>query len=303
MRPLETLYLTANMTWLTQEIHSLLHQSDSGAPVPDVNERVSNCFDLLKRSLALAETNPHEMIPSDIWGPDDSQIENFRITCIEGARALASLYGLNAVLAASLSDFLSDHRIFRVGKYRVSRDMFTSRIPIWTTLLSELADRPISVLEIGSADGLATCWLLEHVLTHGDAQIMCIDIPHADHDRLFAENVAASGLGHKVRKLSGRSENMLRSLNEASFEMVYVDASHHQVDVLSDAVMAWRVLKTDGLMILDDYRIKEFFRAKYIVPERPDVAIDAFLSVFAPEIAVVSKGNQVFARKIPRAAS
>lgn len=301
MRPFTTYQLTANMMWLTDEIRSLIHLHSSGDSSLEVNERASRCFKVLKDSLTAAESNPVEMIPSEIWGPDDSHIENFRITCREGATALSSLPGLSDELLNTLSAFLNaDYRFCR-GKYRISRDMFTSRIPEWTLHLAEFIDKPISVLEVGCADGLATCWLLDHILTHDQAHIVCIDLPHPEHDLLFEENIKKSGMEAKVGKLRGRSEDLLGTVPETSFDIVYVDASHHQVDVLSDSVRAWRALKSGGLMIMDDYKLKEFFRAKYIFPERPDIAIDAFLLAFAPELEILAKTNQVFVRKVPRA--
>ncbi len=37
------------------------------------------------------------------------------------------------------------------------------------------------------------------------------------------------------------------------FDVVYVDASHMAGDVLSDAVLAWKLLAPGGIMIFDDY--------------------------------------------------
>ena len=34
-------------------------------------------------------------------------------------------------------------------------------------------------------------------------------------------------------------------------QVIYIDGSHLAQDVLTDAVMAWKLLKTTGIMILD----------------------------------------------------
>ena len=34
-------------------------------------------------------------------------------------------------------------------------------------------------------------------------------------------------------------------------QIVYIDGSHRPEDVLTDAVMAWKLLKEGGIMILD----------------------------------------------------
>lgn len=37
------------------------------------------------------------------------------------------------------------------------------------------------------------------------------------------------------------------------FDLVYIDGSHLRLDVLSDASMAWRLLREGGVMVFDDY--------------------------------------------------
>ena len=38
-----------------------------------------------------------------------------------------------------------------------------------------------------------------------------------------------------------------------NFDLIYIDASHYAPDVLSDAVLAFKLLKPGGILIFDDY--------------------------------------------------
>lgn len=40
-------------------------------------------------------------------------------------------------------------------------------------------------------------------------------------------------------------------LKVRGLQVIYIDGSHHPQDVLTDAVMAWKLLKTEGILILD----------------------------------------------------
>jgi predicted O-methyltransferase YrrM len=56
-----------------------------------------------------------------------------------------------------------------------------------------------------------------------------------------------------------------------TFDFVYVDGVHSAVGALTDACMAWGLLKQGGVMLFDDY----------LYPHEPTkVGIDAFLNSF-----------------------
>ena len=53
----------------------------------------------------------------------------------------------------------------------------------------------------------------------------------------------------------GTTSTFFKSLNvkEEVFDFIYIDASHNPEDVILDAVNSFRLLKTGGMMIFDDY--------------------------------------------------
>ena len=44
---------------------------------------------------------------------------------------------------------------------------------------------------------------------------------------------------------------MLQISVSSSLQVVYIDGSHHPQDVLTDAVLAWRLMKYGAIMIMD----------------------------------------------------
>lgn len=164
--------------------------------------------------------------------------------------------------------------------------------------------RPARYLEIGSFEGAS----LAHVYTllNGDVRITAID-PFRDYlelpgrnlasvEQMFTANVRAIGADKVVRLLKGRSIDHLPKLIDAgeSFDLIFIDGSHEMLDVMVDAVLAWRLLAPSGLMIFDDYwySIRQGGRL-----HRPKPAIDAFIGMMAGELDVIDVGGQVFVRR------
>lgn len=198
---------------------------------------------------------------------------------------------------------------FAAKGYSISAECFTCLIPLWQKHLKKYAGFPgLQILEIGCFEGMATCWLLDEVLTANDARITCIDIfegvldfqinnpeKHRLIERNFDINIARNGAGYKVNKIVGYSQEVMRSLPLNSYHIVYIDGSHKASDVLEDAVISWRLVKPGGLIIFDDYN--------FVFADHPEwntrLAIDAFMKLFADQIKVIEIGDrQVFLEKI-----
>lgn len=77
------------------------------------------------------------------------------------------------------------------------------------------------------------------------------------------------------------------------YDFIYIDGSHTAPDVLTDAVMAWPLLKVGGLMVFDDYIWGEIRD----ILHRPKLAIDTFVNIFAESIEMVHAGYQLVIKK------
>ena len=77
------------------------------------------------------------------------------------------------------------------------------------------------------------------------------------------------------------------------YDFIYIDGSHIAKDVLTDACMAWSLLKKGGIMVFDDY----MWGDPRDILHRPKPAIDAFVNIFAEEVDVIHLGYQAVVRK------
>jgi hypothetical protein len=184
-----------------------------------------------------------------------------------------------------------------------TRDWFTAHLGPWEPLLHDLEGRAARVLEIGSYEGLSTCYLLSRL---PDATTTCIDTfaeaPRIDSfagvqnlEATFDRNVALVDAS-RVRKLVGRSVEVLSDLvaDGPSFDLVYVDGSHLGLDVIVDAALSWQVLKPGGALIFDDYEYRDHGEDPLL---RPGPAIDAFLALVEGKYERLFSGYQLAIRK------
>jgi predicted O-methyltransferase YrrM len=190
--------------------------------------------------------------------------------------------------------------------FQFTADWFGGNILNWQSWLGPLAGKPgVSFLEIGSYEGRSAIWLLGNVLTHETASIDCLDpfvpvaVPwlspgqNADYESRFDHNIRAAGCQHKVRKLKACSQEALRQLPLNHYDAIYVDGSHAAPDVLEDAVLAFRLLKSGGLLIFDDYEWNAF-PDPWLVPR---MSIDFFLHIYQQQYDLLHKGYQVAIKK------
>lgn len=179
--------------------------------------------------------------------------------------------------------------------YSYTADYVSGNLELWTRILGPCAGRIVKMLEIGSYEGRSTVWFLENILTRQDAEITCVDIFSERWELRFDHNIRVSGLGRKVRKLKGRSEDLLPELPRAGYDVIYVDGSHEASAVLMDALLSWTLLKPGGLLLFDDYR----WEPEKKPSQRPQMAIDLFLESFAGRFELIHQDYQVAIRKKP----
>ena len=77
------------------------------------------------------------------------------------------------------------------------------------------------------------------------------------------------------------------------YDFIYIDGSHIAKDVLTDACMAWPLLKQGGLMVFDDY----LWGQSRDILHRPRLAVDFFVNIFAESLDIVHIGHQFVVRK------
>jgi predicted O-methyltransferase YrrM len=201
-----------------------------------------------------------------------------------------------------------------MSKYEFTNTRFdNSARSNWEHIIPQL--KPTRVLEIGSYEGASTCWLIDR-LGKSDLDIICIDtwaggVEHGSIDMSsvegrFIANVktAMTGLdGVKLRRIKERSDLALAKLiseePESLFDFVYVDGSHQAPDVLSDTVMAFKLLRPGGVMAFDDYLWHEGSPHEKDPTRSPKMAIDAFTNIYSRQLRFISMPlYQIYIQKL-----
>lgn len=181
-------------------------------------------------------------------------------------------------------------------------DWFGINIPIWKEHVGTFAGKPnLRFLEIGCFEGRSTTWLLDNILTDKTSNITVVDtfegsmehpsmgVDTSNIYETFKNNIG--GFEDKVDIKIGKSGDILKKfeLGKDSFDFIYIDGSHMAKDVLLDAVLSWDLLKSNGILVFDDYNWGQEF--KHI--ERPKLAIDTFLEIYKGEYELLSTQEQL----------
>ena len=133
------------------------------------------------------------------------------------AMSLAHKCWPNRRLTDALNSFAnSSPHLFRNGDLWYTYDFFSTKIDMWQRLLGPLRNLPaLRFLEIGSFEGLSSCWLLTNILTHQSGTLLCIDSQHpiSPPFRLIHRNWHAIGAGGKATLISNSSLEALTAFD------------------------------------------------------------------------------------------
>jgi hypothetical protein len=174
----------------------------------------------------------------------------------------------------------------------------------WFSLLDidDYKDKPINYLEIGLLHGANIISVANTYGLHKDSKLYGID-PFQDYNdypeyknqqessyNTFMNNIQIYGIKDKVIFNRGYSNIELCKLDNDFFDIIYIDGNHEAEYVLEDAVLSFRKLKKNGIMIFDDY--DDGFK------DLSKKGIEAFLSAYNKRITILGERDcQVFIRK------
>jgi len=209
-------------------------------------------------------------------------------------------------IARQMHDLYADNPPLPHLKYRFSYDWVSPHTGEWEKDLSAFRGKPgVRALEIGCFEGQSACWFLDNILTDPTSRLVCVDpfaVPMSSvllryFEARFDQNIAASGAADRVTKLIGPSQVVVRTLQPAQFDFVYVDGSHKIGDVLQDAVLAWTVLRPGGVVTFDDYGLVDDL-SEGLMARAPGRALDAFMTVLGSSATLVRRDWQLVLRKM-----
>jgi predicted O-methyltransferase YrrM len=211
------------------------------------------------------------------------------VRCLILVGALVAATSVAAAAAPSASSGAGPQH-----SYRFSTDWTNPYTASWAKALADFKNRPnIRYLEVGIWEGRSAFWMFENILTDPTSSAVGLDIVLTERLR---HNVEVSGLGKRLEVLEGDSGIVLRPMPLASFDIIYVDASHLAKNVLRDTILCWPLLKPGGVMIFDDYAFGG--GPDLPIDLRPRMALDAFLTAYRNELTILHREYQVIVKKL-----
>ncbi len=191
-------------------------------------------------------------------------------------------------------------------EYEFTNGWFRNNIAVWNNWIPQL--KPRRILEIGSFEGQSTCYLIENATKWHDVELHCVDtwqggIEHqkaglqmSDVEKRFQKNtkIAQRKALKEVTLQCHKSYShealakYLASGQYGYFDLVYIDGSHQAPDVLTDATMAFPLLRVGGLLVFDDYSWHMEKSGHQDLINMPKLAIDSFTSIFQRKIRMLN---------------
>lgn len=188
--------------------------------------------------------------------------------------------------------------------YDFTQDWFSAHAAHWLALVDRV--QPRRILEVGCYEGRASTFFIEQIdLTGGT--LTCVDTWTGSADlppeamvgveHRFDHNTAVA-LSRCVRPVTfhKRKRASLRALadmvaREEHFDLIYIDGSHTAPDVLTDAVLAFELLRFGGAMVFDDYAWQFEPQGRQDPLNMPKPAIDAFVNLNLRRLTSAPFGN------------
>ena len=193
-------------------------------------------------------------------------------------------------------------------------DWFSQCIPYFTSIINQTGKLD-SILEIGCHEGRSTTWMLQNMLSE-KGEMYCADpfmdfaigpnrnedppTPSADFQARFRRNVERCKLPDQTVNVmplpSYQALAFLITMNK-KFDFIYIDGAHFSDMAMTDACMAFGLLKPGCVMLFDDYlwdHEPDHFN-------RPKMGIDAFVNTFARYLKTSHVGYQYGIKKLESA--
>ena len=172
----------------------------------------------------------------------------------------------------------------------------------WFPFVTPDPSKPIVYAEVGAFYGANMVSVAETYGVHPSSTLIAIDpwTDYVDYPEYkgqqvtiydaFTQNIEACSLADRIMVKRGYSNEVLPTLEDNSFDIIYIDGNHEPEFVLEDAVLAFRKLKIGGRLIFDDYG--------WGGPDLTKRGIDGFFNGYHKRIIVLGqRESQVFVQK------
>lgn len=165
-----------------------------------------------------------------------------------------------------------DQRFDYANMYNWTNDLPDDSINAFLSVINYINTKNVNqrkhILEIGTFAGTSAIKLVE-LIKNADITVIdmwedynevggtigTVDKMKDNHiERIFYQNLEASGLKHLFTIKKGNSFDVLLSLikDNVFFDVIYVDGSHTLLDSYVDIMLSFELLRKGGVLIIDD---------------------------------------------------
>lgn len=180
---------------------------------------------------------------------------------------------------------------------KFTQDCVSMRVPQWKEWFGHFRGVPqLAILELGSSEGQATEWFLNWLGSHPSARLTCVDLfqdprEAARFDRNLAEPISQ---GRLQKVIADRHRWLASQEIQPTYDFVYLHRPQRASDFLLEVMLSWRLLRSGGCMLLDDY----LWHYGQDSLERPQLAVDTLLAANLEGLKLVYRGYQVLVSKV-----
>ncbi|HEY9647438.1 MAG TPA: glycosyltransferase [Chroococcidiopsis sp.] len=169
----------------------------------------------------------------------------------------------------------------------------------WSNQLARLAHQPdLTVLELGSADGRLTCWLLDYILTQPTSRLITVDRDDAPDPDRFQANLARTGTRAHVTPHRGDPLTLLPTLPPflpPTLSLICIRPAIAPIPWAELIPLLWDRLKPTGILLID----QTSDTASASDDPQLNLAIAPLLQGFCDKIKVLHPRHPLVIEKLP----
>ncbi len=246
----------------------------------------------LAKAQLLAERDP--AIARQDLAPDWDIPENLSLLLKYWAARLATLECLSTCLRKDLNRFANARPlIFERYQCRYTFDVRIARECFWNEHFSDIKGLPSAIaLDIGSFEGLAAAWLMNHVLIHRASRLISLDTLPLDSScgLLLRGNLAQVVAQDRVTFLRGPLLAQMRGLKGRRFHVIVIGPFISPLHLLRLVPIARELLVPGGILYFDYTPDHPVYSALSMTSPPLTVLSDKFLWAPHPRFTILRSG-------------
>ena len=185
---------------------------------------------------------------------------------------------------------------FCTENYSFTYNWFRSSPQIWFYIFKkfDFLGKKLNILEIGTFEGRSAAFFYKYLNIN---KFIAVDLMKKDsiEYRNF-ENNSKKFTNCKFYNL--KSDIFFKETKlKQEFDIIYIDGSHFYADVLKDAISSYRILKSGGIIIFDDFLYTRQTR-RFKRPEFMNVIGGILYFLNQKKLKLIYVGHQVIVQKI-----